>query len=432
MSLQQLSLCAPFVVFGTMTAYARLDQCNVPSEIVSLRTPTHRVWNPWGLGQLLSQLCPTMAEGTQMVAVSYKDSHCECVSIILKMKEEESDSSMCATPVTPMCLTPEHSFEDESSPSVTEEAESVQSTPAPESESEEARALVKEVADLIAAGNIRFELIEDCAGGTYFVRNAATNARVAVFKPADEEPGMDTNPKGGEMPKAGFVAGHSYLREVAAYRLDRGLAGVPETALFSVPSAMLGRAGDAGHVLGSLQRFVTAKGEAWDSLPGRFSEENVRRVALIDLATLNCDRHGGNLLVKEDGALVPIDHGFALPSTVQDLDWEWKFWPQAKTQFNEEEMEWVATLPAAEELEAQYLVQGIDAASATLSSAATVVLKEGVKMGLTARQLAEFWQRSSPEEESALERLVKCLGTTPSRWIDLQFAAQSALSSLLK
>jgi len=341
-------------------------------------------------------------------AVSYKDSHCECFSIILTM---ESDSS------TPG-LTPEPSFEDEeSSPSVTEA----------ESDSEEARALVKEVADLIAAGNVRFELIENCAGGTYFVRNATTNARVAVFKPADEEPGMDTNPKGGEIPKAGFVAGQSYIRERAAYRLDRGLAGVPETAHYSVPSNLLGRAGDAGCVLGSLQRFVASEGESWDSLPGRFSDEDVRRVALIDLATLNCDRHGGNLLVKEDGALVPIDHGFCLPSTAQDLDWEWKFWPQAKTHFNEKEMEWVATLPAAEELETQYLAQGLDAASATLSAAATVVLKEGVKMGLTARQLAEFWQRSSPEEESALERLVR---DHSSRWTDLQSAAQSALSTL--
>eukprot|EP00756_Hemistasia_phaeocysticola_P039128 Hpha_TRINITY_DN16799_c1_g2::TRINITY_DN16799_c1_g2_i2::g.80624::m.80624 len=303
------------------------------------------------------------------------------------------------------------------------------STLAPSSEEEETSALVKEVQDLLDAGNVRFELVADCAGGTYFVVNAETGARVAVFKPADEEPGMETNPKGGEMPKAGFVAGQSHLREVAAFRLDRGLAGVPETVMFSAPSNLLGREGET-RVRGSLQRFVAAEGEAWDSLPARFSENNVRRVALLDLATLNCDRHGGNLLVKEDGTLVPIDHGFVLPSTAQDLDWEWKFWPQAKTGFDAEEQEWVANLPAAEELESQYMSQGIDEVSATLSTAATVALKVGVKMGFTARQLAEFWQRSSQDEASPLERLVNDLPKTgESRWSDFEFAAMSALDS---
>ena len=75
-----------------------------------------------------------------------------------------------------------------------------------------------------------------------------------------------------------------------------------------------------------------------------FSDE-----ALCDFASLFMDCwqvssslsywHAGNILVKRaaSGAdeLVPIDHGYVLPDTFQDISFEWLYWPQARAPFGE-------------------------------------------------------------------------------------------------
>ena len=33
--------------------------------------------------------------------------------------------------------------------------------------------------------------------------------------------------------------------------------------------------------------------------------------------------------------LVPIDHGYVLPDTFQDISFEWLYWPQARAPFGE-------------------------------------------------------------------------------------------------
>ena len=51
--------------------------------------------------------------------------------------------------------------------------------------------------------------------------------------------------------------------------------------------------------------------------------------------------HGcaGNILVRKgaDGSweLVPIDHGYVLPDSFQDISFEWLYWPQARATFGE-------------------------------------------------------------------------------------------------
>ena len=49
--------------------------------------------------------------------------------------------------------------------------------------------------------------------------------------------------------------------------------------------------------------------------------------------------HAGNILVRKaaSGAheLVPIDHGYVLPDTFQDISFEWLYWPQARAPFGE-------------------------------------------------------------------------------------------------
>ena len=49
--------------------------------------------------------------------------------------------------------------------------------------------------------------------------------------------------------------------------------------------------------------------------------------------------HAGNILVKRGASgnheLVPIDHGYVLPDTFQDISFEWLYWPQARAPFGE-------------------------------------------------------------------------------------------------
>ena len=91
------------------------------------------------------------------------------------------------------------------------------------------------------AVGIKPELVLDGSGGTYFLKDSQ-KAKVAVFKPADEEPYAENNPR-GYLPQAGeslalregIAPGEGCIREVAAFLLDHdGFAGVPMTTLAEV------------------------------------------------------------------------------------------------------------------------------------------------------------------------------------------------------
>lgn len=46
----------------------------------------------------------------------------------------------------------------------------------------------------------------------------------------------------------------------------------------------------------------------------------VRKIAILDILMLNCDRNEGNILVKRERGnrmtLIPIDHGLCLPDCI--------------------------------------------------------------------------------------------------------------------
>lgn len=192
--------------------------------------------------------------------------------------------------------------------------------------------------------------------------------------------------------KAGVRVGEAAMREVAAYLLDAGgAARVPATALarvthpvFHVADASGGGGGDGGGSssagllaaslagapapaprrrahhppakLASLQAYVPHACDASDVSASRFCVADVHRLGILDLRTHNTDRHAGNILVlgpdggsgtdsvhavpSSPGAvravvaaraplrLVPIDHGFCLPDTLEPLFLEWLHWPQ--------------------------------------------------------------------------------------------------------
>jgi hypothetical protein len=211
---------------------------------------------------------------------------------------------------------------------------------------------------------------EDDEGGTagvYFMKRG-DGKRVAVFKPHDEEQGMPNNPNNrtgdgeyGAAMRDNFKPGYGCIREWATYVMDVGnFAGVPPTLLvncehkvFAHAQVRRGRSAvsdmdmDMVPKFGSLQTFIQDAEGSDEYSWSLYSDLTVQKSALLDLRTLNCDRNSENLLVRggpRDGEklsaaelktrleLVPIDHGYALPSVLRicHLDWTWMNHPQVR------------------------------------------------------------------------------------------------------
>ena len=212
------------------------------------------------------------------------------------------------------------------------------------------------------------EFVLDGSGGTYFLHDAK-KSKIAVFKPADEEPYAENNPRGyirqaGQniSLREGVVPGEACMREVAAFLLDHdGFSGVPMTTLaearhpaFNNNGSRLkvaeGGASIGSHSIspgspsssskskkvGSFQEFVYCECTMDDISPSKLSVDEVHKIAILDIRTMNADRNSANLLVRRrrDNSLelVPIDHGFCLRSVadVSWMDWCWLDWPQLK------------------------------------------------------------------------------------------------------
>ena len=222
------------------------------------------------------------------------------------------------------------------------------------------------------------ELVLDGTGGTYFLHDAR-KFKVAVFKPGDEEPYAENNPRGyvkqvmagnayeddfesGMSMRAGVKPGESCLREVAAYLLDHdGFSGVPMTTLaeakhptFNTNGAGLttaaGGASMGRHSLisssinaptgvkkvGSVQEYIHAECTMDDLSPSKLNADEVHKIAILDIRLMNADRNAANLLCKRRSdntlELIPIDHGLCLRTAcdVAWFDWCWLDWPQLK------------------------------------------------------------------------------------------------------
>ncbi|GMI18925.1 hypothetical protein TeGR_g6228, partial [Tetraparma gracilis] len=177
--------------------------------------------------------------------------------------------------------------------------------------------------------NLKPELAADGSGGVYFLRAPALQ-KVAVFKPADEEPYAPNNPRGyvslgpGTNMRSGVTPGQACYREVAAFLLDHGgFSGVPMTTLcearhpaFSTGGAALSVAGGGAAVglhsvvggggggaplpmkLGSFQAFARGDATMDDLSPSVVPQEEAEKVAVLDLRIMNADRNGANLIAR--------------------------------------------------------------------------------------------------------------------------------------
>jgi tRNA A-37 threonylcarbamoyl transferase component Bud32 len=45
--------------------------------------------------------------------------------------------------------------------------------------------------------------------------------------------------------------------------------------------------------------------------PGIYDSDDAKRLAVLDFLIVNSDRHRGNWMIRDDGRIIPIDHGFA-------------------------------------------------------------------------------------------------------------------------
>jgi hypothetical protein len=184
------------------------------------------------------------------------------------------------------------------------------------------------------------ELADEGEGGTYFLKDK-NGHRVAVFKPFDEQPQAENNPKKKTsqalcLPEAfsGIKLEETHRNEVAAYLLDReGFAGVPLTVLVECthnffastqrarsprksppssgnnnrrrsatsPSPPSPTSATGSSVLttkiGSLQKYMDYEAQSWDMGSSLYPVREVHRIGLLDIRILNLDRHGGNMLV---------------------------------------------------------------------------------------------------------------------------------------
>lgn len=290
--------------------------------------------------------------------------------------------------------------------------------------------LVAEVAIALATG-VKPTPVPTGLGGAYYLQSRKGNT-IAVVKPADEEPMAFNNPKGfaGRMlgqpgMKRSIRVGETGLRELAAYLLDHGgFAGVPPSALvkichvkFNVNKNDTGVTTNPPFKIASIQRYVEHETDAGDLGPSGFSVSSVHRIGILDIRLLNLDRHAGNMLVKNVhgsyvagmAELVPIDHGFCLPESLDDPYFEWLHWPQATVPFSETETDYISNLDPfkdAELLRAELPL--IRECSVRVFIVCSIFLKQATAAGLSLTDIGQMMTRDfigGEESWSILENI---------------------------
>ncbi|GMH41452.1 hypothetical protein BSKO_09362 [Bryopsis sp. KO-2023] len=268
--------------------------------------------------------------------------------------------------------------------------------------------------DALAKG-VKPKLTPAGTGGSYFILSH-DGQQVAVFKPEDEEPLAPNNPKGysgsptGEGLRKGVRPGEGATREVIAYVLDHGhFAGVPATAMVSLS----GRERERGRhrKVGSFQQFVHHEMDCEEMGPSKFPLLEVQKICVLDIRLANTDRNGGNILARRNDdsewQLTPIDHGYCVPDSFVDINFEWIYWPQAKVPFCKVALEYISSLDAERDLlilraHGLHLRRECE----RVFRVCTMLLKKCAAKGLTPKQIGQIMCRES-FTRSPLEKMEK-------------------------
>jgi len=265
---------------------------------------------------------------------------------------------------------------------------------------------------------------EECTSGTYFLEDSEGHCN-GVFKPLDEEP--------TDMIK-GISVGEASVRECAAYFLDHGhFANVPATDLVVCQHSRFSdhapeypqwtslweehASTRARAKLGSFQEYMEHDGD-FDEMSRRqiaeFPVFQVQKVAMLDIRIFNTDRHGGNLLYKngpsgrKSAMLIPIDHGYSLPSTLDEALFVWLDWPQVNCKMVPEVKEYIANLNV--EVDVQILKdkfpQSFGDEHFSIMRLTAMLLKKGAALDLTLNQIGSLICRLDFNMPSPLEQIV--------------------------
>jgi len=172
--------------------------------------------------------------------------------------------------------------------------------------------------------------------------------------------------------------------------------------------------------VGILQQYVHSYDVAGNLSHTMFNTEDVHRIALLDMRLLNTDRNDSNILVMrartdsgriDSGSkgntsspfkLVPIDHGYCLPQTLNIgwCDWCWMDWKSHMDQpLSNELINYIESLDAEKDsfrLKRETLIGPKSLKNMKIS---LMLIKIGVKAGLTLGDIANLMVRNDVDLE---------------------------------
>jgi len=268
-------------------------------------------------------------------------------------------------------------------------------------------------------------LSESGVGGTYFLQDPNGDP-FAVFKPVDEEPGAPNNPK-KLVTETLLPPGGGAAREVAAFYLDRGFAGVPQTYLLNETTTA-----SHGTKTGSIQQYIKNDGESSEFGYSTFLVNDVHHIGTLDIRLFNLDRNGENILIRKEGnhhRLIPIDHAYILPDSINDHEpyFDWMYWPHAKQPFDEETKNYISSLDV--DADATVLRSlGLSEESIRTMKVSTMLLKHCAGLGKNLFEIAVLMCRDSRSgAKSRLQEMVESAEAIQSQLPSFYEAFQAVL-----
>eukprot|EP00606_Chrysophyceae_sp_TOSAG23-5_P000083 GSChrysophyteH2.ASY1.ANO1.854.1 assembled CDS len=233
--------------------------------------------------------------------------------------------------------------------------------------------------------------------------------------------------------------------------------------------------------LGSLQHFVTSDGTFEDVGSSVISDFEIQKIALFDMRLLNCDRNASNILVSKkrrmpkspaaklahakdptksftvdentsspsqntDGPskvaassslstappaedeskdrylLIPIDHGYSLPTKLDIKEWDWVWFnlPHVKRPVHPAIRDYILNINFDKLIATLTSQVAIAEDSLFLLKLSHNLLVSGIKQGLTLFQIASMIARLDEDEPSQVERAIEVAEENAHRSIELR------------